>query len=291
VRKLLTALIMISLTTIMIAKEIDLTKSKGTEQERIVSLHPEPAQNDVTKDIMTKVVFDVALDAKHIKKNDITLEKLSDKKRKIIGTIAYLADEKAVTFKPNTPLEVGYYEIKIKSIKPIKEEKKEKIKEIKYRFYVPDVEIINGINNSTLLGIDSNNNGVRDDVERLIIIEEAKNPNFPKTHTAISLQYGQAWQKMIENPTIESRKFLEDASACKWYFSDKNTKNFNNYSQSRKWRIENDGADYNLEDKIFNTKERIERRFQFNEACSGHIFDLRKAELNACQTDIDKLGE
>ena len=57
-------------------------------------------------------------------------------------------------------------------------------------------------NDATLLGIDSNNNGVRDDVERYVIIEEAKNPNFPKIWTAISLQYAWSRQKMIENPTL-----------------------------------------------------------------------------------------
>jgi len=31
---------------------------------------------------MVEVTFDIALDAKYVKKNDITLEKLSEKKRK-----------------------------------------------------------------------------------------------------------------------------------------------------------------------------------------------------------------
>ena len=75
-----------------------------------------------------------------------------------------------------------------------------------------DEDVINGyqlppepdtvINNSTLLGIDSNNNGVRDDVERLIISEEAKHPHFPKTHTALSLQYAWAWQKIMVAPIM-----------------------------------------------------------------------------------------
>jgi len=66
---------------------------------------------------MIEVTFDIALDAKYVKKNDITLEKLSEKKKKKIkGEVAYLSEEKAVTFKPNMPLEVGYYEIKIKSL-------------------------------------------------------------------------------------------------------------------------------------------------------------------------------
>jgi len=65
----------------MIAKEIELDKSTGIEQERIVALHPNPQSLEVSEDIMIKVTFDIALDAKHVKKNDITLEKLSEKKR------------------------------------------------------------------------------------------------------------------------------------------------------------------------------------------------------------------
>ena len=44
-------------------------------------------------------------------------------------------------------------------------------------------------------------------------------------------------------------------------------------------------------DKLFNTKERIQQRFKFNEACSGHIFELPKADIDACHTNIDELGE
>jgi len=147
------------------------------------------------------------------------------------------------------------------------------------------------INNSTLLGVDSNNNGVRDDVERYIIIKEAKNPNFPKTWTVITLQFAWAWQKMIEKPKIESRKFLEDISACREYFIDKYTKNMS-YKDYRKWKKSHSsmlGVD--LEDKLFNTKERIQQRFKFNEACSGNIFDLRKGEISACHVNIDEIGE
>ena len=147
------------------------------------------------------------------------------------------------------------------------------------------------LNDSTLLGIDSNGNGVRDDVERWIIIEEAKNLNFPKTWTAITLQFSEAWQKMIETPTVESRKFLEDVSACREYFIDKYTKHMN-YQDYRTWRKNHSsllGVD--LEDKLFNTKERIQQRFKFNEACSGNIFNLRKSEIGACKVNIDELGE
>ncbi len=147
------------------------------------------------------------------------------------------------------------------------------------------------LNDSTLLGIDVNNNGVRDDVERLIIIEESKNPNFPKIHTALSLQYAWAWQKVIESPILELRKYLEDASACHEYFLNQHTKNMN-FQDFRKWEKEHPSKlGVKRGDIIFNTKERIIQRFEFNKACSGNIFNLRKAEISACSIDIDSLGE
>lgn len=147
------------------------------------------------------------------------------------------------------------------------------------------------LNDSTLLGIDVNDNGVRDDVERYIIIKEAKNPNFPKTWTVITLQFAWAWQKMIGAPTIESRRFLEDVSACREYFIDKYTK-YMNYQDYRSWRkVHSSLLGVDLEDKIFNTKERIQQRFKFNKACRGNIFDLRKAEISACHVNIDEIVE
>lgn len=146
------------------------------------------------------------------------------------------------------------------------------------------------INNSTLLGIDANDNGVRDDVERLIIIEEAQNTEYPKIQMAIALQYAWSWQKMIESPTLETREYLEKSSACQWYFFNKNTKNIEGSKESLKWIQGHSGKlGIALEDRIFNTKERILQRF--NRACSGNIFESRKADIKACQTNIDELGE
>ncbi len=174
-----------------------------------------------------------------------------------------------------------------------------RIRPIVYRFYVP--EVINGFklppepdedkNNETLLGIDFNHNGIRDDVERLIMIEEGKNPEFPKTQTAISLQYAQAWQKMIETPTLETRKYLENASACQEYFVNSHTKGMS-FIEYRKWEKKHPGKlGVKLEDAIFNTKERILQRFEFNSACSGHIFEAKTPSVENCMINIDTLGE
>ncbi len=147
------------------------------------------------------------------------------------------------------------------------------------------------VNNSTLLGIDSNDNGVRDDVERYVIKRYAQDPEFPKTKTALAMQYAWAVQKKIDNPVIESRIYTKDAVDCEAYWLKQKTKDMpilEDIQYSQKHGVFND-ADIN--DKIYNTRERIERSFEFNRACSGNIFDGREAKLEYCHTNLDELGE
>ncbi|MFK5938644.1 MAG: Ig-like domain-containing protein [Sulfurimonas sp.] len=164
------------------------------------------------------------------------------------------------------------------------------------------------LNNSTLLGIDVNNNGVRDDVEIYVIKRYAKDPEFPKTKTALAMQYAWAEQQIIDNPVIESRKFMTDSIDCETYWFHQKQKEINqkiielgetNFDEAiqatikaGKWRQEhsvfNDTA---INDKIYNTRERIERSFEFNQASSGHIFNGREAKLEYCHTNLNELGE
>jgi len=283
------------------ASDIDLNESKGTDQSVIASLSPAKAQIDVWNNAKIEVSFNVPIDASSVQKNNIKLVHLSSKTNDHIdGSISYDKYDNKVVFVPSALLPVGTYEVEIKSLKADKAYKSAQIKEIKYRFYVP--EVINGhqlppepdpaVNNSTLLGIDVNENGVRDDVERLIILEESKHPHFPKTHTAMSLQYAWAWQKIMLDPILKNRKYLEYHTSCKHYFINKHTSNMS-FRDYRKWSKQymKTVLGVKLEDKIFNTKERIQQRFKFNEACSGNIFDLPPAKLSACQVNIDELGE
>ncbi len=151
------------------------------------------------------------------------------------------------------------------------------------------------INNATLLGVDVNGNGVRDDVERWIILHYAKDPKYPKTKTAIALQYAWASQKILANPTMESNKFLNNALDCMFYWADNVT---NKYAKSlspfekgkfrRKLYILSGPT---LDDKVYNTKERIKQYFKFNAALSGNIFDGRDRSIKNCRTNINLLGE
>ena len=296
------------------AQDIDLAVSQGTQQDIIDTLSPVPASPEVDANASIEAKFKEPLNPMMTMRS-VRLVKLSNEKKwgwfgfrwgkghgkhqRVQGQVHYDPKTYTLRFTPQKPLEVGFYEIRYRHLMRAKPGPGMRIKPIVYRFYVP--EVINGFklppepdekkNNETLLGIDFNRNGIRDDVERLIIIEEAKNNEFPKTQTAISLQYAYAWQKMIETPTIESRKYLEDASACQNYFIDKHTKEMT-FREYRNWEKNHPSMlGIELEDKIFNTKERILRRFEFNRACSGHIFPLKKAEVDACMINIDEFGE
>ena len=74
------------------------------------------------------------------------------------------------------------------------------------------------VNDSTLLGVDVNGNGVRDDVERYIYERFGKDPEYPKTKIALAMQDAWATQKVLENPVIESDKYYADALACQSYW-------------------------------------------------------------------------
>jgi len=299
-----TALLLISGFT----TNIDLGKSKGIQQSTIILLIPSPSAVEVAPDVTIKVVFNVAL--KEVEKDSIKLKKISDKEKKIKGKVSYISTEKTITFKPQKLLEVGFYEIEIEGLK------EKKIKEIKYRFYVPEVvncymlpvEPNAKINNSTLLGIDSNSNGIRDDVERYVIKRYAKDPEFPKTKMALAMKYAWASQKILENPTMESSKYEDDAIGCQYYWFDQKQKDINQRImdlaetdfqasiqenlKAGQWRQKNKVFnDSEIKDNMYNTKERIEQYFSYNAALSGNIFDGRNESINNCQINIDELGE
>jgi len=148
------------------------------------------------------------------------------------------------------------------------------------------------LNNATLLGIDSNDNGIRDDVERYIITRYAQDPKYPKTKIAIALQYAWASQKIIENPTMESSQFEDDALACESYWLDQKTKDLSGFEYGKFSKKHSVFGSYKIKDKIYNTRKRIERKFNYNTALSGNILvDKKDDTLDRCKTDIDKLGE
>ena len=163
------------------------------------------------------------------------------------------------------------------------------------------------LNDSTLLGIDSNDNGIRDDVE-IYIIKRFETAEYPKTKTAIALQYAWSSQKILENPSLESSKYEDDALACQTYWMRKEQKDvhqriinlaktdFNASIQKNleasKWRTKHEVfGDIEIKDKIYNTKERIQQKFFYNEALSGKILTIGTKSIDRCLINIDGLGE
>ncbi len=148
------------------------------------------------------------------------------------------------------------------------------------------------VNDSTLLGIDSNDNGIRDDVERYVIIRYAQYREFPKTKTAIALQYAWSSQKILENPTMESSDIEDDALACQFYWVEKQTKEMSGFETMQYYSKHEVFGDAKIKDKIYNTRERINTKFSYNAALGGHILEDKKDEtIDRCRTNIDELGE
>jgi hypothetical protein len=148
------------------------------------------------------------------------------------------------------------------------------------------------VNNSTLLGIDSNNNGVRDDVERYIYFRFRDFENA-ETDRAIAMQYAQATQIVIQEPEKayekKTYKMMDDALDCQWYYFNKYLINIHNFREREKYRQKHDIFDEKMKDVIFNTKERLEAYLKYNDALSGHVYESRVKTKDKCAIDIDLL--
>ncbi|BCD67171.1 Ig-like domain-containing protein [Nitratiruptor sp. YY09-18] len=299
---------------ILFADQIYIAKQKGTDQSIIVSLEPAPASTQVDANVTIKAVFTEPLYPLFAKRG-VTLKKLTQtkgffgfgktiKQKYVQGSIKYDKSTHTITFKPNKPLAVGFYEVRFHHLMKQKLKKGMIVKPIVYRFYVP--EVINGFklppepdpkkNNETIEGIDFNHNGIRDDVERWIIHRYANDPKYPKTKTAIALQYAKASQYIIthdpkhayENKTYE---IFDRAMDCEGYFIDKLIKKGTKIEDAY---INNDFFE-DIKPKIFNTKDRVKAYWQFNASLSGHMLGggggIMSSTRDKCDIDIVTLGE
>jgi len=121
------------------------------------------------------------------------------------------------------------------------------------------------LNNSTLLGIDSNNNGVRDDVEIYVL---NKYKDHHKIVSEIALQAGRAFQIIFEDPSRakETTIYMDAALFCNWYFED----DADYYGDPI--LIDHNIMDNKFEDTQINTKERIKAYLQYNRNLSGGVY-------------------
>jgi len=136
------------------------------------------------------------------------------------------------------------------------------------------------VNNATLLGIDSNDNGVRDDVERKIYTYYEK----PIEH-AVIMQSARAYQIVIQEPekALENLHYILDASDCEsyWSMSEEDAK-----SQGEAFWLE-EYKNYSKEMKPvqFNTADRFLAYKKFNQTLSGGVYS--SSSLNEWKNRCD----
>ena len=142
------------------------------------------------------------------------------------------------------------------------------------------------INTTTLLGVDSNDNGVRDDVERWLILKYQKHHRMV---TEIALQTGRAFQFMLADPTNAeaNRKKINGAQDCNFYFKD--------YAQlfGEPVLIDHEILNDDFNKHQLNTAKRINAYLEYDSLLSGGVYRFSHAseKKKQCDFDVDTLLE
>ena len=163
--------------------------------------------------------------------------------------------------------------IDIKAIKPIYID----------GFLLPH-EVDETLNNSTLLGIDDNNNSIRDDVERWILLDMEFNPGHSKAERAIALQLAKAFQMTLSNPTnIDDKptQALHEAIECQAYYMYVKYDNIlDDFMIIKQGKL--------MKDITFNTKERLKTYWSYDATLGGRVFTLNLLEdgINQCNETV-----
>jgi len=143
------------------------------------------------------------------------------------------------------------------------------------------------INNSTLLGVDVNKNGVRDDVERWIY-EKYKDKH--PIHIDIAMQAARGYKLVLEHPEKAKEIYAEvDKTAyCEGYFRVCVTKSIKN-----KFSLERiTTANYFIK-KIFNTKTRWKAYILYDTLLSGDSYAIPRCNkaIQLCDFNTSKYKE
>ena len=140
------------------------------------------------------------------------------------------------------------------------------------------------LNDATLLGIDSNNNGVRDDVERWIYLTyKDKHPIY----IDIAMQAARGYKLVLEHPekAREIHDEVNKAIDCQAYYK-YSAKYYNEVLL-----VENNFSTAYLRKKIyFNTKERKDTYLQYDHLLSGGAYTLPSdaEKKKACDFNTSK---
>ena len=139
------------------------------------------------------------------------------------------------------------------------------------------------INNATLGGVDSNGNGVRDDVERAIY---KKYDN--KLDAVFLMDNAKFFQRTLVEPLINAKEIAQyDTKTidCRVFLSKMDKK--------YKYITFREHIDY-VQDLILNTQERIQKYWDYNIALSGGVYGSSVSDwaLKSCSQEIkDTLTE
>jgi len=134
------------------------------------------------------------------------------------------------------------------------------------------------VNNATLLGVDVNHNGVRDDVERKVYAA------YPKAiQRAVMMQAFKTEQAMLADPDLVkyAREWAEKedkALNCRRFLN-----LYKNQNIKRISRV--------IDDWQYNAENRIKKYFKFDQALSGGVYSLREPNLQDCEFDVEKVLE
>jgi hypothetical protein len=137
------------------------------------------------------------------------------------------------------------------------------------------------INNSTLLGIDSNNNGVRDDVERWIFAEYDE-----PIVQAVAMQNARAFQIILVDPSTTAKittKFMEQINDCTSYYQ-LLAEDYNDTIVIPR------GKSLYKEQRplILNTRERSRAYYEYNQALSGGVYPGRPWDTYKASCDFNE---
>jgi|GEM_PF-2242770 len=130
------------------------------------------------------------------------------------------------------------------------------------------------VNNSTLLGIDSNNNDVRDDVERWIY----QTYDHP-IERGIFMQSARAYQKVIVDPSKahETTLYIDNAYSCQKYWLNANQELHDKYDYIYPTK--------QLSKVQFNTIKRHMAYERYNGEFNGEVFSAPEANKSKCLFD------
>ena len=138
---------------------------------------------------------------------------------------------------------------------------------------------------ATLLGVDANDNGVRDEVERWIY-KDMPTYHHPEIERVVAMTEAKAYQMVLVDPTNKDDKVykaIRKASNCWSYYSDVRSLPFDEAIKKFSNR---------LLDKQFNTRARLSTFMDYENTLSGKVLTLTPLRLlntSYCDQNIDVL--